>query len=165
MTKQKKYYPKSLKVFITVAVVIASMIAAWLVFRSLGFVYQTVEYDNGTEATFVGKVNLSGKHISGKVTMPSGEIITFQNGEMHRANGDKYVGEYDRFEYHGKGTLYLASGDVYEGEFLNNLMNGWGKYTWSEGRTYEGVFENGVIVRIEPEIPDAPEDIVETPET
>ena len=53
MTKQKKYYPKSLKVFITVAVVIASMIAAWLVFRSLGFVYQTVEYDNVTEATFV----------------------------------------------------------------------------------------------------------------
>jgi hypothetical protein len=36
-------------------------------------------------------------------------------------------------------------------------MNGWGKYTWAEGRTYEGVFRNGVIVRIEPEIPETPE--------
>ena len=105
MRKQKKHYSPYLKLYITVAVVIVTVILAWIAFRSYGYVYETVDFENGTEATFVGKISVTGKHLSGKVTMPNGELITFENGEMLRANGDKYVGEYENFEYHGKGTL------------------------------------------------------------
>ena len=52
-------------------------------------------------------------HGQGKIVYKSGDIVV-----------EKYEGEFEVGQYHGKGTLIDRHGEVYEGEFKENLFIG-----------------------------------------
>ena len=57
-------------------------------------------------------------------------------------SGEKYVGEFKNYEFHGQGTLTLADGNWYVGEFKNYKFDGQGTYTSANGDKYVGGFKN-----------------------
>lgn len=60
------------------------------------------------------------------------------------ANGDTYVGDWERGQKHGKGVYTFArSGDKYTGDFSRGNMHGEGKYAYGHGGDYEGGFVGG----------------------
>ena len=69
-------------------------------------------------------------------------------GSFTTSDGDKYVGEWQNDEYHGKGVYhYLAAnrykGNKYFGEFRFGKANGKGTYVWADKSYYEGEFKDG----------------------
>ena len=111
--KQTKYYPPYLKPLLIFVGGLFLLLVTWLVLYVLGFRYMKIEYANGDEALFVGRVDGDGAPISGKATFSYGEEITFKDGILYRANGEFYQGELQDLKYHGKGKLTLSSGDTY----------------------------------------------------
>ena len=63
-------------------------------------------------------------------------------------NGDKYIGNFKKGKFHGKGNFTYGKGsnkgDQYIGEFKNDIESGKGTYTWANGDKYSGTFENGM---------------------
>ena len=79
----------------------------------------------------------------------SGDLL---NGVRHGqgtytwANGDVYVGLFDKFGYmNGQGTKTYANGDVYKGEVYYSYANGEGTRTYSNGDVQVGVFNYGAL--------------------
>ena len=58
-------------------------------------------------------------------------------------DGTRYVGDYRKDRFTGKGTLTWANGDKCEGDFVNNKITGKGTFIWANGDKYEGDFVNG----------------------
>ena len=46
---------------------------------------------------------------------------------MFSGGKKKYIGEFKKGKFEGKGQYFYSSGDRYEGEFRNNLKEGKGK--------------------------------------
>ena len=58
-------------------------------------------------------------------------------------DGTKYVGEWENYENHGKGTMTWPDGTKYVGEWQNDKFHGQGTMTWPDGTKYVGEWENG----------------------
>ena len=63
-------------------------------------------------------------------------------GTYTYANGDKYVGEFKDDKSHGQGTFTHANGDKYVGEFKDWQYHGQGTYTYANGDKYVGEFKD-----------------------
>ena len=63
-------------------------------------------------------------------------------GTNHLANGEKYVGEFQRNRRHGHGVLTYVSGDKYIGEFKDDNRNGQGTLDFADGDKYVGTFKD-----------------------
>ena len=91
-------------------------------------------------------------------------------GTQKQPDGDKYIGEFKKDQYHGYGkylwsesneteesyegdfyegdfrgfgTMVYRNGDKYEGEYKKDLRNGKGKFTWNSGEVYDGEWYDG----------------------
>jgi hypothetical protein len=58
-------------------------------------------------------------------------------------DGARYVGEFRRGKYHGKGVYERPNGSKYVGEFAHGKFDGTGSFVTSTGKKYEGAFTNG----------------------
>ncbi len=79
----------------------------------------------------------------GMVKLKSGDLIEGDwkrgipyNGNITFVNGDKYVGQINNFNPHGKGKLLFANGNIYVGDFVNGKMIGKGFLSFKDGRKY-----------------------------
>ena len=52
--------------------------------------------------------------------------------------GDKYVGEFERRAFSGKGIYYHSSGNLYFGEFRDSERNGWGTFVFGSNSDWSG---------------------------
>lgn len=59
-------------------------------------------------------------------------------------NGDCYHGLW-QFDNMLRGVYHKANGDKYDGEFKDGKFDGYGKYYWADGRWFEGTFKNGKL--------------------
>ena len=57
---------------------------------------------------------------------------------MNYANGDMYIGDWDRGQRHGVGICTYANGDVYEGEWFCDKRHGFGVFDYAGGDHFEG---------------------------
>ena len=62
---------------------------------------------------------------------------------FQKKNGEKYVGEWERGQQHGKGIHIWPDREKYEGNWGNNIQEGFGIYTWPNGEKYVGNFTKG----------------------
>uniref|UniRef100_K3WM15 MORN repeat-containing protein 5 n=1 Tax=Globisporangium ultimum (strain ATCC 200006 / CBS 805.95 / DAOM BR144) TaxID=431595 RepID=K3WM15_GLOUD len=62
-------------------------------------------------------------------------VGTFVNGP------ERYEGDWESDQMHGKGAYQFASGCRYEGEFAHNLFHGAGVYQSTDGATYSGQWQ------------------------
>ena len=143
--KQTKYYPPYLKPLLIFVGGLFLLLIVWLTLYGLGYRYMKIEYENGDEALFVGRVDGEGTPISGKATFSGGEEISFRDGVLYRANGEFYEGGLKDLKYHGTGKLTLASGDTYSGTFENGEIVGKGVYTFASG--YSNMKAFGYFIR------------------
>ena len=58
--------------------------------------------------------------------------------------GDKYEGEFNKDQIHGKGIMTWKNGNRYEGEFKNNFFDGEGKLEFASHSNYVGQFVEGM---------------------
>ena len=68
-------------------------------------------------------------------------------GTFKNQNGDLYVGDFKKGQYHGNGTYTFSpkgnfSGQVYTGEWLYGKRNGMGINVWGNGEKYIGEWKN-----------------------
>jgi hypothetical protein len=63
-------------------------------------------------------------------------------GAFFYKNGNRYEGQWQDNQKHGKGTMFYASGDVYVGTWVNGHRHGFGTYTTESGDAYEGQWVN-----------------------
>jgi len=54
-----------------------------------------------------------------------------------------YVGEFSRGKFEGKGSYITADGTIREGTWKNNRLNGQGNLLWANGDKYVGEFKGG----------------------
>lgn len=64
-------------------------------------------------------------------------------GELTTSSGDKYIGDFQNGEKHGEGVLIKNNGNKYEGSFKNSKAHGLGKSINISGDKYEGAFIDG----------------------
>ena len=57
-------------------------------------------------------------------------------------SGNKYVGEFKDYKFHGQGTFTFANGDKYVGAFKDDKRNGQGTYTFADGSKYVGEYKD-----------------------
>eukprot|EP00331_Platyophrya_macrostoma_P014068 CAMPEP_0176434138 /NCGR_PEP_ID=MMETSP0127-20121128/16486_1 /TAXON_ID=938130 /ORGANISM="Platyophrya macrostoma, Strain WH" /LENGTH=422 /DNA_ID=CAMNT_0017816793 /DNA_START=118 /DNA_END=1386 /DNA_ORIENTATION=- len=76
-------------------------------------------------------------------TLPSSEIYERESGVITWLNGQKYEGEIQDDEPHGKGVMTWPDGDRYECEWKNGLPHGKVVRTMRDGR-YECVWKDGL---------------------
>lgn len=57
-------------------------------------------------------------------------------------DGEKYVGEWQEEQVHGRGTFTWADGRKYVGEWKDGERNGRGTFTWADGRKYVGEWKD-----------------------
>jgi len=57
-------------------------------------------------------------------------------------DGSKYTGEWKDDIQHGKGEMIRASGKVYNGDFVEGKRHGYGVCKFPDGSKYEGYWEN-----------------------
>ena len=75
----------------------------------------------------------------------------FEKGQFHGqgtftfASGNKYVGDWKDGKRHGQGTFTFANGNKYVGDFRNGEFYGQGIYTHADGRVQRGLWENGKL--------------------
>ena len=79
-------------------------------------------------------------------TCPSSGNLHNCHGTYTWDNGDKYVGEWQSNNMHGRGTYTFGpntkwAGDEYAGEYKNGYFDGYGTYTWSSGSKYVGQYQ------------------------
>ena len=55
----------------------------------------------------------------------------------------KYVGEYKKFQPHGKGVYLYSDGDKYDGMWEEGARSGQGEYLYSDGSRYSGQWRKG----------------------
>ena len=82
---------------------------------------------------------------------PKGEkyVGEFYKGKFHGKGtfahaGRKYVGQYENHKKHGKGTYVYANGDKYVGEWKKAKYDGEGTYTYANGDKYVGGWKKGL---------------------
>ncbi len=62
-----------------------------------------------------------------------------ENGTMtFAANGDKYVGQWNKDQPNGKGKYYFATNERYEGDFVNGTFEGQGTMYYPDGARFTG---------------------------
>ncbi len=64
-------------------------------------------------------------------------------GTMTYPHGNKYVGEWRDYKFHGQGTFTFASSSKYVGEFRDGKRNGRGTFTFANGDQYVGEYQDG----------------------
>ena len=67
-------------------------------------------------------------------------------GTFTYEDGNKYVGEVQNGDMHGQGTYIYANGDIYVGEYLVNERNGEGTYTLADGSIKSGLWYEDKLV-------------------
>tara|TARA_B110000263_G_C14989451_1_gene365311 strand:+ start:59 stop:478 length:420 start_codon:yes stop_codon:yes gene_type:complete len=89
----------------------------------------------------------------GNFTGPNGAkyVGEFYKGKFHgkgtyTANGRKYVGEWKNHDQHGSGTYKYGNGDKYVGEWKKGKYHGQGIYTYSDGTIEKGTFKKGKFI-------------------
>lgn len=87
--------------------------------------YGTYQYGNGSQYI--------GDFWEGK---PHGK------GILYMANGNKYLGHWNRDLREGEGRYVFADGHEYMGAFVANRFNGYGKMRYANGDSYEGNWAN-----------------------
>ena len=87
----------------------------------------------------------------GTAVGPKGQkyIGEFYKGKFHGKGtfahaGRKYVGQYENHKKHGKGTYVYANGDKYVGEWKKAKYDGEGTYTYANGDKYVGEWKKGL---------------------
>jgi len=95
---------------------------------------QVKKTENKTESS----VNQVSKPIE-----PQHEEIVLQEVEADLPSGDKYKGETNNKQKHGKGRYSFKNGDVYEGQFFQGKFHGAGVYSYSNGDKYSGEWSHG----------------------
>jgi len=84
--------------------------------------------------TFLSFFNLSAQCISGNCQNGIGTYLVNNQG--------KYVGEFQKSQFLGKGIFYYLNGDKFLGRWANGIQNGKGKLITAEYQ-YIGQFKNG----------------------
>ncbi|CAF2910238.1 unnamed protein product [Rotaria sp. Silwood2] len=79
--------------------------------------------------------------VDGRQILKSNNSSTVQTWTCK--NGDRYEGECQNEQKHGRGTYYYASGEKYTGDWIDDQKTGEGIFTWTSGDRYEGQFKNG----------------------
>jgi len=85
---------------------------------------------------------------------PDGQkyIGEFYKGEFHgqgifRHEGREYVGQYKNHKRHGQGTYTYANGDKYVGEWKKGLRHGKGTFTHANEKIEEGIWKKDKLVK------------------
>jgi hypothetical protein len=63
-------------------------------------------------------------------------------GPRSKWPGHKYIGEFSKNRWHGRGTLVYPGGEKYIGEFRNGKRNGHGTHIFANGEEYTGSWKN-----------------------
>lgn len=89
-------------------------------------------------------------HGHGELNMSNGNVFRGEfkdgcpiNGEFISSNGDVYVGDFDKFQKHGRGVFECKSGAKYDGEWFENQEHGHGIFSFANGESYIGNFQFG----------------------
>lgn len=64
-------------------------------------------------------------------------------GTLIFANGNKYVGQWNKSRKEGEGKVLFTSGETYSGQFIANRFHGYGIYQFKNGNRYEGYWKDG----------------------
>ena len=67
--------------------------------------------------------------------MTYGIVLPFMNilGDMMKANGRRYTGEFVQGKRHGKGEMTFPNGDKYTGDWNEGRRTGHGLYLFANG--------------------------------
>jgi hypothetical protein len=57
-------------------------------------------------------------------------------------DGERYFGEYQNDNRHGRGKCVFANGNIYDGEWLDDKKHGHCVFTWPTGEKYDGEYQN-----------------------
>ena len=76
----------------------------------------------------------------------------FYKGKFHgkgifTKDGRKYVGQYKNHKRHGQGTYTYANGDKYVGRWKKGLRHGKGIFTYANGKIEEGIWKKGKLTK------------------
>ena len=109
----------------------------------IGKTVDVVIFRNGKEQTVKVKIGniQSAMPNSGNASVPTIPTGVYQ-ATRSLGNGDKYVGDFVKGKFNGKGTYTYANGDKYEGEFVDGKFTGKGTFTCSNGKQFTGNLEN-----------------------
>jgi hypothetical protein len=62
--------------------------------------------------------------------------------ELSAANGDVYLGEFERGKFHGRGLLHMHDGAFFKGEWFHGKKHGNGTMYYANGDLYEGAWKD-----------------------
>lgn len=66
-------------------------------------------------------------------------------GKLRSHSGDIYEGDFRNSEYHGHGILKDLEGNTIEGDFLEGKFSGQGVVVFIDGSLWEGIFLDGIL--------------------
>ncbi|MEY3052766.1 MAG: hypothetical protein RLY31_2551 [Bacteroidota bacterium] len=66
-------------------------------------------------------------------------------GTFVHPNGDRYIGDFQDGQPHGKGILYARGGNKYLGDWDRSLRQGTGRMIFREGHVYTGAFHRDQV--------------------
>ena len=89
-------------------------------------------------------------HGPGAIYFPNGDQLLFKSGTADQMEGDwmslkgdRYIGEFYRWAFDGRGRFTFSDRREYVGQFRAGLREGLGDYVWPDGSHYEGSWKEG----------------------
>lgn len=94
------------------------------------------------------KFGFSHEELEGTAAYYEGQFLLYQRygeGTLHNPQtGAKYVGQFQRDQFHGKGDQTWPDGSRYVGQWRNGQKHGHGEYTSPDQLPYVGQWEGGL---------------------
>lgn len=96
----------------------------------------TINHKTKTALTYdQGKIKYTGYVVNHRMT---------GKGKLVYANGDTYVGGFEKGIFNGQGTFKASTGWTYTGEFKKGQADGKGVLKAKNNKVYKGTFKQGI---------------------